>query len=148
MLNQIVLVGRTTRDMALKISTTGRPFGTVTVAVTRAFKNQETNTYDTDFIDVSVWGITAVNVAKYAGKGSAISIRGRVATRILDFPGEKTMKSIGIIAQQVSFIHTKPPSETEQLEKEIREIATDELILEDFPTGEDFNEALENADEQ
>ena len=110
MLNQVILIGRTTRDVELKEATNGRSFGIVTIATTRSFKNQETDSYDTDILDVSLWGITAENVAKCAGRGSAISIRGRIANRTLDFPGEQTFKTISIIGEQVSFIQPIPPS--------------------------------------
>jgi len=141
MLNQVILVGRTTRDVELRESSNGRPFGIVTVATTRSFKNQETNTYDTDFVDVGLWGITATNVSKYAGKGSAIAIRGRVANRILDFPGEQTIRTIGIIGEQVSFIQTKAPGASTSKDEK-----SDESALSDFPTGEKFEAALEEVE--
>ena len=138
MLNQVILIGRTTRDVELKQTTNGRTFGIITLAVNRSFKNQETNSYEVDFVDVSIWGLTAENVAKYAGKGSTLSIRGRVANRILDFPGTQTFRTVGIIGQQVSFIRTKAPGA-------ITETEDDEgvgIALEDFPTGEVFESEL------
>ena len=138
MLNQVILIGRTTRDIELRESSNGRTFGIVTVAVTRSFKNQETDTYDTDFIDVSLWGVTAENVAKYAGKGSALSIRGRVTNRILDFPGEQTFRTIGIVGEQVSFIQTKAP-DTNENNKENNEENLGELPLDDFPTDAEID---------
>ena len=140
MLNQIILVGRTTRDIELKESSNGRPFGIVTLAVTRSFKNQETNTYDTDFIDVSLWGITAANVAKYAGKGSALSIRGRITNRVIDFPGEQTFRTIGIVGEQVSFIQTKRPDTDENNEE-----PSEEFTVGDLPTGEEFEAEIEES---
>lgn len=137
MLNQVILVGRTTRNVELREASNGQAFGIVTIAATRSFKNPETDTYDTDFIDVSLWGITAENVAKYAGKGSAISIRGRVANRILDFPGEQTFKTIGIIGEQVSFIQTKTPSTNE-----VNEEKSNEFMLDDLPTNKEFDEEI------
>jgi len=139
MLNQVILIGRTTRDVELKETSNGRSFGTVTVATTRSFKNQETNTYDTDFVDVNLWGFTAENVAKYAGKGSALSIRGRIANRIVDFPGEQTFKTINIVGEQVSFIQIKAPDASENNEE-----ISDEFALDDLPTSEAFHTEIEN----
>ena len=129
MLNQVIIIGRTTRDVELKESANGRPFAIVTIAVTRSFKNQETNTYDTDFIDVAVWGFTAENVAKYAGEGSALSIRGRVTNRVLDFPGEQTFRTIGLVGEQVSFIQTKAPGATETSEENLDEFTPDDFLI-------------------
>ena len=111
MLNQVIIIGRTTKDVELKEATNGRSFGIATIAVTRAFKDSKTNEYGTDFIDITLWGGTAENFAKHAGKGSAVSIRGRIANRTLDFPDEKqTIKTLKIVGEQVSFIQTKPPA--------------------------------------
>jgi len=143
MLNQVILVGRTARDVELRESSSGRTFGIVTMATTRSFKNQETNSYDTDFIDVSLWGKTAENVAKYAGKGSALSIRGRITNRILDFPGEQTFRTIGIVGEQVAFIQTKAPGVSISTEEK-----SEEFALRDFPTGEEFDKALEEEQSQ
>ena len=140
MLNQVILVGRTTHDVELKETSNGRSFGTVTVAATRSFKNQETNTYDTDFVDVTLWGITAETVAKYAGKGSALSISGRVANRIVDFPGEQPFKTASIVGERVSFIQTKAPGTSENNEENL-----DEFILTDFPTSEEFEAEIEQS---
>lgn len=139
MLNQVILIGRTTRDVELRETTNGRIFGIMTLAVNRSFKNQATNAYETDFVDVSIWGSTAENVAKYAGKGSSVSVRGRVTNRILDFPGEQTFRTIGIIGQHVSFIQTKAPGSTVENEEHQDD---EELLSKDFPTGEEFQEAL------
>jgi len=114
MLNQVVIIGRMTRDIELKKAANGREYGILTMAVTRSFKNMETNNYDTDFVDISLWGATAQNVAKYAGKGSALSIRGRVVNRLMEFPGEIKMRTVGIIGEQVSFVATKPPTRVNQ----------------------------------
>ena len=40
MLNQVILIGRTARDVELRKASNGRFFGIVTIAVTRSFKNQ------------------------------------------------------------------------------------------------------------
>jgi len=139
MLNQVILIGRTTHDVELKETANGRAYGIVTIATARSFKNQETDSYDTDFLDVSLWGITAENVAKHVGRGSAISIRGRVANRLLDFPGEQTVKTIRIIGEQVKFIQIKPPSTTAIDAKK-----DDEFTVDDFPTSAEFDEEFKN----
>jgi single-strand DNA-binding protein len=134
MLNQVTLVGRMTADPELRESTTGRSFCFINLAAMRSFKNQETNEFETDFIDISLWGITAESVVKHCGKGSAIAVRGRLANRVLDFPGEQTFRTIAVVGERVSFIQLKAPdSETDN---EINDL--DQLILDDFP--------IENAD--
>lgn len=134
MLNQVTLVGRITADPELRQSTTGRPFCFITLAAMRSFKNQETNEYETDFIDISLWGLTAENVVKHCGKGSAIAVRGRLANRILDFPGEQTFRTIGVVGERISFIQLKAPNT--ETDTEVNDL--DQKILDEFP--------VENAD--
>lgn len=129
MLNQVTLVGRLTADPELKTSTTGRPFCFITLAAMRSFKNQETNEYETDFIDISLWGLTAENVVKHCGKGSAVAVRGRLANRVLDFPGEQTFRTIGVIGERVSFIQLKAPDAG--INHEINEL--EQGVSNDFP---------------
>ena len=50
MLNQIVLVGRLTRDITVNKADSGIKVATMTLAVPRSFKNAD-GVYDTDFID-------------------------------------------------------------------------------------------------
>ena len=152
MLNQVVLIGRTTRDVELRTTSSGRPFGILTIAVQRSFKNQQTKTYDTDFIDVTLWGSTAENVAKYAGKGSAVSVRGRVSHRIIDNPNEPTIRVVSIVGDQVSFIHTKAPgmlvngdggnNDAEP------ENAIDGVTMGELPQNDSFDEEIKLAEEE
>ena len=110
MLNQVTLVGTIIADPELRESSTGRSFCIITIATTRPFKNQETNEYERDFIDVNLWGLTAENAVKHCGKGSAIAVRGRLVNRVLDLPNEQTLRTIIVIGERVSFIQLKAPS--------------------------------------
>ena len=166
MVNQVILIGRTTRDIELKKASNGRLFGVVTIAVSRPFRNQATKEYDTDFIDVSLWGSTAENVAKYAGKGSLLSIRGRVGNRYLEYPNVATIQTIGLIGEQVSFIRTKAPgavvinekvddgNENENKDGIDNLPMIDGITVEAMPTNEEFEaefvkiENTESAEQQ
>lgn len=121
MLNNIILIGRTVRDIEVKDTTNGRPHGIVTIAVQRSFKNETTREYDVDFIDVSLWGNTAENTAKYVGKGSAISIRGRITNRTIEIDGFPPIRSSAVTADAVHFISLKAPGvthvQTDEIEK-------------------------------
>jgi len=120
-LNQTILIGRTTRDVELQQNSEGRSYANVTLAVTRSFKNQETNTYDVDFIDMTVWDSEAEDVVNKAGKGSALSIRGHITNKAVDFSGEITFNTLGIVGDKVSFIALKAPQLKHQtsLQKEV-----------------------------
>lgn len=80
MLNQIVLIGRLTQDIEIKMLTSGKEVTSFTLAVQRNFKNQE-GEYDTDFINCVAFGNTAKLMDKYCFKGQLINIVGRLQVR-------------------------------------------------------------------
>ena len=54
MLNQIILVGRLTRNITVNKSDSGIKVATISLAIPRSFKNSE-GVYDTDFVDCVVF---------------------------------------------------------------------------------------------
>lgn len=76
MLNQIILVGRLTRDVVVNKSEKGIKVATISLAVPRSFKNSE-GSYDTDFIDCVAFDSIAENTSDYCGKGDIVGIRGQ-----------------------------------------------------------------------
>lgn len=77
-MNQVVLVGRTTKDAELRyIPGSGTPVATFTVAIDRDFIKKD-GTKDTDFIPVEVMGKLAEFAASYVTKGRLISVQGNL----------------------------------------------------------------------
>lgn len=111
MLNQIILVGRLTRDITVNKSEKGVKVATISLAVPRSFKNSE-GVYDTDFIDCVAFESVAENTSDYCGKGDIVGVRGRVQSRIVS-DNEKKENIVEIIAEKVTFLssHTKEEKE-------------------------------------
>ena len=80
MINNVVLVGRMTRDAELRYTPQNQAVATFTLAVNRNFKNQS-GEREADFIDVVIWRQQAENLANWAKKGALIGITGRIQTR-------------------------------------------------------------------
>lgn len=78
MLNQIVIMGRLTRDPELRSTQSGTSVATFTVAVERDFGGQEKQT---DFIDCVAWRQTGEFVSKYFLKGNMIAVFGSLQSR-------------------------------------------------------------------
>lgn len=78
MINNVVLVGRLTRDIDLKKTQSGKSVASFTLAVNRKFGKEEQNA---DFILCVAWNHSADFLARYMGKGSLIGIEGRIETR-------------------------------------------------------------------
>jgi len=128
-LNQATLVGRTVRDVELQRNSSGRAYANVTLAIQRAFKNQETNEYDSDFIEMTLWDSQAEEVVKSAGKGSVLSVHGHMISKTLEFTNQMAVGTIGIVGDKVSFPQTKEPQRAQQISNSQQEIgATDEWI--------------------
>ncbi|MDR1568825.1 MAG: single-stranded DNA-binding protein [Streptococcaceae bacterium] len=80
MINNVVLVGRLTKDPELRYTPSGQGVATFTLAVNRAFKNQA-GEREADFIQCVIWRQQAENLANWAKKGALIGVTGRIQTR-------------------------------------------------------------------
>lgn len=113
MLNQIVLVGRLTKEPELIETESGKTYSNITLAVPRPYKNAE-GIYDTDFINCSIWNNVAINTSEYCKKGDLIGIKGRVQSNLYDDKetGENKFK-MEIVAEKVTFLTSKSHNEPE-----------------------------------
>ena len=80
MINNVVLVGRMTRDAELRYTPSNQAVATFTLAVNRNFKNQN-GEREADFINCVIWRQQAENLANWAKKGTLVGITGRIQTR-------------------------------------------------------------------
>ena len=80
MINNVTLTGRLTRAVDLRYTSNGTAYASFTLAVDRAFKNQN-GEKETDFINCVMWRKPAENLANYTNKGSLIGVEGRIQTR-------------------------------------------------------------------
>ncbi len=105
-MNKVVLVGRLTKDPELRNTNSGLPVTSFTVAINRTYKNKEGN-YDTDFINVSIFGKQAENVSKYCAKGSQVGVDGRIQTRSYDAEDGSKRYVTEVVADSVEFLGSK-----------------------------------------
>ena len=105
MLNQIVLVGRLTRDIVVNKSDNGVKVATISLAIPRSFKNSD-GTYDTDFIECTAFDSIAENTCEYCGKGDIVGIKGRVQSRVIENEDKKETV-MQIICEKVTFLSSK-----------------------------------------
>lgn len=83
MLNNVNLCGRLTHDIDLRYTQSGKAVGSFSLAVNRNFKNSNGD-YEADFINCTIWGKSAENLANFVSKGSLINVSGRLNTRNYD----------------------------------------------------------------
>ena len=70
MINNVVLVGRLTKDCDLRYTSSGIAVATFNLAVNRNFTGQN-GERETDFISCVVWRKPAETIANYTKKGSS-----------------------------------------------------------------------------
>lgn len=80
MINNVVLIGRLTRDVELHRTSQDQAVGQFTLAVNRNLKNQDGG-YDADFINCVIWRKLAENFANWIRKGNLVAITGHIQTR-------------------------------------------------------------------
>ena len=107
MLNRIILMGRLTRDPELRLTQTGTPVASFSLAVDRDFKDKTTGEKSTDFIDVVAWRNSAEFVSRYFTKGRMAVVEGRLQIRDwTDKEGGKR-RSAEVVADNVYFGESK-----------------------------------------
>lgn len=80
MINNVVLVGRLTKDPELRYTPSNVATASFTLAVNRNFKNAD-GQREADFINCVMWRQSAENLANWCRKGQQIGITGRIQTR-------------------------------------------------------------------
>ena len=109
MLNQLVLVGRLTKDPELNKAENGKSVSTITLAIPRSFKNAEGN-YDTDFVPCILWDKVAGATAEYCKKGSIVGVKGRLKSNPYD-ENKKHNERLEVIAEKVTFLSKEKEKE-------------------------------------
>ena len=83
MLNKVILIGRTTKEVDLRRTSSGTAVATFTLAVDNRFVLKDGKS-STDFISCVAWSNTAETMEKYVRKGALIAVEGRIQTRNYD----------------------------------------------------------------
>lgn len=104
MLNQLILVGRLTSDPELRQTEDGRSVTTIRLAVQRPFKSGESNEYETDFFNCTLWSGIAEATVDYCKKGSIVGVKARIAQKDFVVDGKKALSYPEIIVEKITFI--------------------------------------------
>ena len=105
MLNNVTLIGRLTKDLELRKTTTGVSVCDFTLAVDRSRGE------GTDFINCRVWRQSAEYLTKYAEKGFMIYIAGRIQTGSYENRDGNKVYTTQVIGDETGIIR-KPANKT------------------------------------
>lgn len=104
-MNKAILIGRITKDIELKKTTSGKSVATFTLAVNRDFKNADGNT-EADFINCVAFEQRAETISKYVHKGDKFGVVGKINTRTYDKNGSKVYVT-EVIVENFDFLESK-----------------------------------------
>lgn len=105
-LNKVFLMGNLTRDPELRYSKNGTAICQFGFAVNRRFKAANgTETNDTCFIDIVVWGAQGENVERFLKKGASAFIEGRLQMdQWEDKDSGQRRSKLQVVAETVQFM--------------------------------------------
>lgn len=114
MINNVVLVGRLTKDIELRKTQSGLSVASFTVACDRRLSQEQRNNNEqsADFISCVAWRGSADFLGNYAHKGDTVGVEGRIQTRSYDRDGQKVYVT-EIIANNVSILHSNQPKQAQ-----------------------------------
>lgn len=99
-MNSVQLIGNVARDPQVRVTKTGKPVSSFTVACNRKFGEKES----TDFVNCVAWGALAESVGNQVRKGSRVYVHGRFTTRSYeDSNGDKRYVS-EVVADTVAMV--------------------------------------------
>ncbi len=99
-INQVILMGRLTRDPEQRTTTTGKTIASFSIAVDRGGQDDQA-----DFFDVTAWEKLGDLVVQYLGKGRRVLVQGRLRQDSWDDKetGKKRSR-IEVTATDVTFL--------------------------------------------
>lgn len=113
MINNVVLVGRLTRDAELRYTQSNIAVATFTLAVNRPFKN-EAGEREADFINCVIWRQSAENLANWAKKGSLIGVTGVIQTRSYDNQQGQRVYVTEVVASNFQLLESRNSQQNTQ----------------------------------
>ena len=125
LINNVILVGRLTKDPELKYLSDGTAVTLFNLAVNRNFRSQS-GEVETDFVSIRLWNKLAENTANYCRKGSLVGITGRIQTRRYEDSKGATVYVTEVIGDAIRFLDRR--KRTEGKREETKQETKQEVI--------------------
>lgn len=105
-MNQVILVGRLTKDPEGFSTEENKKGSSFTLAVQRPYKNSN-GLYEADFIRCVLWNSVAENACEYCKQGDIIGVKGRLKADSYQ-DSEGNMKYVtDVIVERLTFLTSK-----------------------------------------
>ncbi len=113
MINQVFIIGRTTKEPELRATQNGVSVAMFTIACDRNFTNQQ-GEKETDFFNCVAWRGLADTIGKYLGKGRLVGVVGRLQNRSYEAQDGTRRYITEIICSEVQFLDRAKESDNQQ----------------------------------
>lgn len=113
-INSVQLIGNLGKDNEIKYAKSGGAVLNQSLAVRRNFKNKQTNEYETDWVNLVLFGTTAENFAKFTQKGSKVGIEGRIQSGSYDNQQGQKVYTTDVIVSNFHLIEPRQNSDNQQ----------------------------------
>ncbi len=130
-INQVILMGRLTRDPEMRTTSTGKTIASFSLAVDRGGQDDQA-----DFFDITAWEKLGELVGQYLTKGRRCLVQGRLRQDSWDDKetGKKRTR-IEVVATDVTFLDgpsdsadsSKPAANSNRANKESRDVVVDDI---------------------
>lgn len=111
--NNVVLVGRLTRDAELRYTSSGIPVCNFSVAVNRRKKSGDEWSEEVSFFDVVVWGRQGEALNQYLVKGKQVAVEGELRQNRWEQDGQQRSR-IEIVANNLQLLGGNTGSQNSQ----------------------------------
>lgn len=101
-MNNVILIGRLTRNPELRYTTSQMAVATFSLAIDRPVRAGKER--ETDFPRVTVFGKTAENCEKYLAKGRMVAVQGSLQTGSYEDKDGKRVYTTDVLANRVEFL--------------------------------------------
>ena len=115
-MNKVILIGRNTKAIELKQTTSGVSVAQFSIAVKRNFKNAD-GEYESDFFNCIAYRNTAELISKYVGRGDLIAVDGKLQTRNYTDKSGRKVYVTEVIADNVEFLQNKKDKQEQTEER-------------------------------
>lgn len=106
-MNQVILIGRTTKDIEMRTAASGTTVANFTLAVDKFSKGERS----ADFISCVAYNKTAELLNTYVSKGQKIGIVGRISTGSYQNKNGDKVYTTDVIVNEVEFLEPKKKTE-------------------------------------
>lgn len=137
-MNQVVLIGRLTKDPGTSVSQSNAMVSRFTLAVDRDYKRDGEQT--ADFIRIITFGKTAELVDAYLFKGRQVAVHGRIQTGSYTNKDGQKVYTTDIIADRVQFLGGKQSQDgapAEPYEEQRKPQSTEQTEFDGFQVCDD-----------